>query len=286
MSVRESRTVPVEFRSIDGIRVRLADSRGSQGQLVVLTSPWPESLYAFAPIWSSLTARDRPFAVDLPGFGGSELRDDLLSPAGMGAFLVRLIEEWGLGKAHLVAPDVGTSAALFAAELRPGLLSSIVVGSGAAAVPIQLGGALEEWVLAPDLERFRAIPARTIVGAALDTIEGYTLPPEIREDYLVCYDGDRMVESMRYVRTYPEELPRLAERLPHIETPVAIIAGRHDRAVPLVNAEFLHERLPHSKLVIVDAGHFVWEERAAEYASILADWIDGGYRQPHANRSR
>jgi hypothetical protein len=57
-----------------------------------------------------------------------------------------------------------------------------------------------------------------------------------------------------------------------------IIAGRRDRVVPLINAEFLDERLPNSKLVVVDAGNFVWEERADEYASLIADWVADGYR--------
>ena len=43
---------------------------------------------------------------------------------------------------------------------------------------------------------------------------------------------------MRYVRRYPEELPALAELLPRITTPVTIINGRHDRVVPLSNAEY------------------------------------------------
>ncbi len=92
------------------------------------------------------------------------------------------------------------------------------------------------------------------------------MPDEIRADYLDCYDGDRFVESMRYVRRYPEELPELAELLPQIATPVTIINGRHDPVVPLANAEFLDERLPSSRLVVIDAGHFVWEEAPAEYA--------------------
>ncbi len=78
----------------------------------MLTSPWPESVYAFAPMWASLSGHARLFAVDLPGFGGSERREDLLSPRAMGAFLAQLIAEADLGTAHLVAPDVGTSAAL------------------------------------------------------------------------------------------------------------------------------------------------------------------------------
>jgi len=40
----------VAFRTVDGVRIRYADSGGSQETLVPLTSPWPESVYAFAPI--------------------------------------------------------------------------------------------------------------------------------------------------------------------------------------------------------------------------------------------
>lgn len=271
-------TMQIGFRTVDGVGIRYADSGGIADQSILLTSPWPESVYAFAPIWSTLTQHARLFAVDLPGFGGSERRDDLLSPRAMGGFLVRVIEEFGLRGAHIVGPDIGTSAALFAVASRPDLLSSVVVGSGGAAVPIQLGGALEQWTLDPDLDRYRAMDPRAIVSAALDTIQGHTLPAEIREDYVRSYEGDRFVESMRYVRTYSVELPILAQELPEIETPVQIIAGRRDRAVPLANAEFLDERLPNSQLAIIDAGHFVWEEAAGEYASIIADWVSGGFR--------
>jgi pimeloyl-ACP methyl ester carboxylesterase len=245
-----------------------------------MTSPWPESMYAFSPVWDALARHFHVVAVDLPGFGGSEGRDDVLSPRAMGEFLVRFVDEVGLGSPHIVAPDVGTPAALFAAASRPALFSSVVVGSGGAAVPIQLAGPLAEWVLAPDLDRFRAMDPRAVVGAAMATIEGYAVPPEIREDYLESYAGDRFVESMRYARCYPEELPELAELLPEIEAPVLIIAGRRDRVVPLANAEFLDARLPNSRLEIVDAGHFVWEEAADDYASVVLDWATDGYRAP------
>jgi hypothetical protein len=49
--------------------------------------------------------------------------------------------------------------------------------------------------------------------------------------------ADRFVESMKYVRSYPRELPVLARLLPRIGTPVTVVAGRNDHAVPLANAE-------------------------------------------------
>jgi pimeloyl-ACP methyl ester carboxylesterase len=52
-----------------------------------------------------------------------------------------------------------------------------------------------------------------------------------------------------------------------------IINGRHDRVVPVANGEFLDERLPNSRVVLIDAGHFVWEEAPTEYAAIILDSI-------------
>ena len=268
-------TLPVQFRTVDGVRIRYADSGGAQESTLLLTSPWPESVNAFAPMWDTLAQHARLFAVDLPGFGASERRDDLLSPRAMGGFLAQLIAEADLGRPQIVAPDVGTSAALFAAAAHPERIASVIIGTGGAAVPIELGEPLASWVLDPDLDKYRSMDPRAIVAAAVDTIAG-GVPDDIRADYLDCYDGDRFVESMRYVRRYPEELPELAELLPQIATPVTIINGRHDRVVPLANAEFLDERLSNSRLAIIDAGHFVWEEAPADYASIVLHSLAGG----------
>jgi pimeloyl-ACP methyl ester carboxylesterase len=134
-------------------------------------------------------------------------------------------------------------------------------------------------VLDPDLDRFRRMDARAIVGAALDTIEG-GVPDDVRADYLDSYAGDRFVESMRYVRRYPEELPELARQLPDVKVPVMIIAGSRDRVVPLSNAQFLDDRVPKSRLAIIDAGHFVWEEAPTDYASTVIDWITGDRSRP------
>ena len=269
-------TPQVRFRTIDGLQIRYADSGSSHKPTVMLTSPWPESVYAFAAIWASLAKHARLFAIDLPGFGASERRQDLLSPRAMGEFVAQLIAEADLGTPHIVAPDVGTAAALFAAAAHPERIASAIVGTGGAAVPIQLGEPLASWVLDPDWDKYRKMNPRAIVRTAMDTVAG-GLPDDIRADYLACYDGDRFAESMRYVRAYPGELPVLAGLLPQITVPVTIINGRHDRVVPLANAEFLHQRLPTSRLVIIDAGHFVWEEEPTQYASAVLDSITGNW---------
>jgi pimeloyl-ACP methyl ester carboxylesterase len=274
-------TIPIhtQFRTIDGLSMRYAESE-PRDEHALLLSPWPESLFAFAPTWEHLARNVHLVAVDLPGFGRSERRDDLLSPRAMGEFVVRIADAFGLDQPHAVGPDIGTGALLFAAAAHAGRFRSIVVGSGGSSYPLELGEPLTGWVGAPDLSSFRMIDPRQIVAAAVGGIEPtYSVPEWIREDYLSAYLGDRFVESMRYVRAYPTELPILAGLLPTIETPVEIIAGVRDTAIPPSNAEFLHARLPKSKLDIIDAGHFTWEDNADAYASVVTSWWAGGYAQ-------
>jgi len=244
---------------------------------LVLLCPWPESIYAYEPTWTRLADRTHLVAIDLPGFGQSERRNSLMSPRAMGEFLVRVADAFGLEQPHIVGPDVGTGASLFAAGLYPGRFRSLVVGTGGAAVPLQLGGVLKEWVEAPDLEPYRKVDGREVVKGAIGTLERYRPTEVAREDYLSSYAGERFAESMRYVRTYPEQLPVLRDLLPTIETPVLIISGAKDPVVPPVNAEFLHQRLPRSKLDFIDAGHFIWEDGADQYAALITSWWAGGY---------
>lgn len=268
-------SIQTRFRTIDGLSIRYAESEDRDDHALLL-NPWPESLFAFEPTWLRLSERTHLVAIDLPGFGHSQRRDALLSPRAMGEFVIRVADAFGLELPHVVGPDIGTGALLFAAAAQPARFRSLVVGSGGSAFPLELGSPLKEWIDAPDLDPYRNIDPREIVAGAIAGIEGYALPDHVREDYLSSYEGDRFVESMRYVRAYPAELAILAELLPQIQTPVEIIAGARDTAVPPVNAEFLDRRLPRSKLDIIDAGHFTWEDAPDEYAALVTSWWSGG----------
>jgi pimeloyl-ACP methyl ester carboxylesterase len=271
-----SHLIRPQFRTIDGLSIRYAESELHDNHALLL-SPWPESIFCYEPTWSRLAEHAHLVAIDLPGFGMSERRDSLMTPKAMGQFIIRLADEFGLEKPHIVGPDIGTSASLFAAVLSPKRFLSLVIGTGGAAVPLQLGGVLKEWVEAPSIEPYRKIDGRDVVTATMKTLERYSPTDTARADYLASFEGERFAESMQYVRSYPEQLPILSDLLPTIATPTLIINGAKDRVVPPVNAEFLHEHLPNSRLNLIDAGHFIWEDAADAYADLVLNWWAGGY---------
>jgi pimeloyl-ACP methyl ester carboxylesterase len=274
------------FRVCDGVRVRFADNRADSDITMLMLAPWPESLWAFRRIWDRVSAVARVIAIDMPGFGHSDGRPELIVPDTSGAFLARLIDEWGLGAPHVVGPDVGTAAALFLAARAPERVTSLTVGGGAVRFPIEAGGALKEVIEAPSLDVVRGLDARTNIGYAVEPGAASDSEPDVHEDYVSAYDLGRFAESARFVRHYPEQNPVLRDLLPKITTPTQIVAGRDDDLVPWSNNQYLDDLLPHSEIHLLDAGHFAWEQAAGEYGRLVVDWVSGGYRRVAAGRLR
>jgi hypothetical protein len=61
MSTVLNTSITPQFRTIDGLKIRCAESEGGghREPTVLLTSPWPESVYAFAPISDTLSSGRR-----------------------------------------------------------------------------------------------------------------------------------------------------------------------------------------------------------------------------------
>ena len=283
MSTETVSPITTYFRVCDGVRVRFADNGAKSDPTVLLLAPWPESLWAFRRIWGRVSPLGRVVAIDMPGFGYSDGRPELIAPDASGAFLATLIDEWGLGAPHVVGPDVGTAAALFLASKAPERVTSLTVGGGAVRFPIEAGGALKDIIEAPSLDVVRELDARTNIGYAVEPGAASGTEPEVHEDYVSAYDLGRFAESARFVRHYPEQNPVLRDLLPTIATPTQIVAGRDDDLVPWSNNQFLHDLLPNSEIHPLDAGHFAWEQAGEEYGSLVADWVSGGYQRVGAS---
>jgi pimeloyl-ACP methyl ester carboxylesterase len=221
-------------------------------------------------VWPKLSGR--LVAVDLPGFGHSEGRPDVLTPSAMGEFLSHFIAALELGRPHLVAPDVGASAALFLAARHPDAVRSMVVGGGGAAVPLDVTGALADIIAAPGIEAFAGLDARASVGASVEPAAPRASEPDVWEDYVSGYENGRFAESTRYVRSYPTELPVLSDLLPGIRMPVHVFASDGDPLVPVSNGRYLAERIPGSELTILPASHFAWEEIPDQFAGLVGSW--------------
>ena len=266
----------VETTQIDGLQIRFARAGRTDGMPVLLTSPWPESIYAFRDVLFEIGKLNPLIAIDLPGYGRSEGRPSVMSPEGMGSFILNTAEHFGFKRIHAIGPDVGTLALLFAAARRPAVFEGLVVGSGATSPELAAGG-LKKLIASPPGAFADADGGQMAVDFVLANARRKT-PPAVLEDYRLSSAGRRREDATNFVRAYTHDLPRLKELLPSIATPVLIIAGRHDPIVPPPNGQLLADHLPHSRYILLEGGHLIWEDASEEYAAHIASWLEGEYR--------
>jgi pimeloyl-ACP methyl ester carboxylesterase len=270
-------TLPTEVLTpqeitIDGLRIRVALRPRPEAPPLVLLSPWPESILAYWQMWEQLAANFSLAAIDLPGFGGSESRRDLMQPRSMGDFVVRAVEALELDRPHAVGPDIGTSTLLFAAARHPDAFTTIQIGGGSTAFPLQATGLLATLIASIDSAESRQTDSGPLVAAAARSIPGYVAPAEVIDDYVTSYAGGRFADSIAFVRSYPKQLEQLASLLPAIETPVHVLAARDDPFTPLAEQQLLARTLPNGSLTVLPNGHNAWEEAPDAFASAVGSW--------------
>ncbi|MEJ7570082.1 MAG: alpha/beta hydrolase [Gaiellaceae bacterium] len=263
---------------------RVATSRGEiawdvlgDGPPVVLVHGTPSRSVLWRDVAPVLAERFAVYVFDLLGFGQSERHEDQhVSIRVHGEVLAELVRVWELEAPALVGHDIGG-----AAVLRAHLLES----TAARRIALVDAVALRPWItpttrhLQAHLDVYRTMPThifREVAAAHLRTATFKPMVPEVFAAYFDQWEGERGHQLwIRNVRGFDEQ--DTAEFEPLFETmttPTRIVWGEQDAwLAPEVSAQ-LEARLPDSdRILIAGAGHFSPEDRPAEVAGALVDFL-------------
>jgi pimeloyl-ACP methyl ester carboxylesterase len=106
------------------------------------------------------------------------------------------------------------------------------------------------------------------------------LPPEITYELVKGSGKEGFNDALDALCSYP-----IRERLPEIESPVLIVWGTKDRLVPLKDASVFEELIGDSrKLIYKDTGHLTMLERPARFNRDVEEFLreDPGEKAPEA----
>ena len=226
----------------------------------------------------------RAIAVDLPGFGHSELPEEKISISGFGRWIEALLEALQIdGPVALVGNSMGGFIGAEVAIKFPQRVERLVLVSAAG---ISVEHERDERVLAA-LYKTENIAKLVTTKIALRSDE-LARRPGLRKALLhfVAAHPDRLdprlvAEQVRGAGT-PGFLPALdaltdypiRERLPEIACPTLIVWGREDRLVPIRDADVFEELIPDSrKVVFEDTGHVAMLEEPERFNRLLLDFL-------------
>ena len=275
-------TIPIENRTIANRNIRLAEAGPVDAPLVVLLSPFPESILSFTGSWKALTEKCRVIAIDLPGFGGSEGDRKDMSPSAQGAHLAAIFDELDLHNVHLIAPDVGMGAALAYVLNHKHRVTSLAVGHGVGAPgPFKLA------FMVSMLARFGFMRFTTgLLGAGpliafsskLGSIRHRANAKQI-DDYKRSYSG-RAHEVVYWFKDFRSKAAELAGRVNEIDIPTLVFWGELDVMFDVSNAEYLNAALPRSKLhILPESGHLAWADQPELFAEMIIDWVETTHKK-------
>jgi len=269
--------VEPRYEDLSGLRVRYV--RRGRGPVLILLHGLASSIYTWADVIPALARDHDVVAVDLPGFGGSDIPADLSSSVYPGT-VVGLMDRLGISRATLVGNSLGGAVAIVLAARHPERVRRLILidSAGYNLDPSRRPMLLRFVGSAPVAAALDALPVRRwLVRTALRQVfhDAARVTPERVEEYLAPLARPGTTEALRSLLA-----PQSGFGLPGLErevrVPTLIIWGRNDRWIPVADADRFAAAIPGArKVVLEECGHVAQEERPAEVVHLLEEFDPG-----------
>lgn len=259
---------------IDGVRVRYV--RKGSGPPVVLIHGFASSVYTWKDVLPALAAQLDVVAIDLPGFGGSDIPRPL-SGASYPGLVIAVMDRLRIDRAALVGNSLGGSIAVSVAADHPQRVTALVLIDSAG---FNFDAAERPWML-----RLIAAPGVAAVAERLPVrrrLVAAGLAQVFHRDDLVT---DERIDEYAAPMMRPGATRAAAELLSAQGPPFAraaarvgartlVIWGRDDTWIPVAHAERFTSAIRGSMAVILDAcGHVPQEEKPADVIALLTRFL-------------
>jgi 2-hydroxy-6-oxonona-2,4-dienedioate hydrolase/4,5:9,10-diseco-3-hydroxy-5,9,17-trioxoandrosta-1(10),2-diene-4-oate hydrolase len=232
----------------------------------------------------SLAEHFRVIVPDMPGYGRSAKGVDQSDPFGYLADMIRgLLDELGVGTAHLIGNSYGGAAALRLALDTPHRVDKLVlmgpggIGTTRSAPTAGLKSLLSYYSvtgasrekLDTFIRNYLVYDGASVPDALIDTRYTASVDPEVVADPPLRRPSGPMA-----VRTlWRMDLTR-DKRLKHLQTPTLVLWGRDDKVNRPSGGPMLANLMPNAELVMTSrTGHWMQWERAELFNRMAVDFL-------------
>ncbi len=266
--------------TVDGISVRYAIA--GEGPAVLLVHGLASSMITwYCNIEALADAGFTAVAVDLPGYGGSELADHLgYSPESAAHFLVAFADELGIERFSLVGNSAGGLICGVTALEYPERVENVaLVGSAGLGKrlswPLRLISVpvIGELIYKPEMISKEALIKRIFYRPPefLDEIV-----PEMVRVRCLPHGPQVMLQSVRsgvnLLGLRPEH--HILNRLGELEARLLAVWGEEDLVIPPIKEEDVLRVAPQSTVrVLPECGHWPHMEKPEEFNGILTEFL-------------
>ena len=256
---------PGEFRTVDGVRLRLRDTGPREAPAVILLHGFGASLDTWEPWARALSGRYRVIRFDLPGFGltGADPTGDY-SDARTMTLIMGLMDQLKIERASVIGNSLGGRIAWNFAALHPERVARLVLVSpdGFASPGFAYGTPPEVPLM---MKALPYVAPRSVLKSSL--VPAYARPEALREATVTRYRDMMLAPGVRraiLARMGQTILRDPVPTLARIKAPTLLLWGEKDGMIPIANADDYLRVVPGATLVrLPNLGHLPFEEDPA-----------------------
>lgn len=251
--------------------VRIAWERRGDGYPLLLVQGLGYARWGWEPVADGFAERHEVLLFDNRGIGESDAPPGPYTAVEMAEDTLRVLDEAGVDRAHVVATSLGGMVAQELALAAPERVERLVLvcttpgGPSAAPMPVQTVRLMTE---APTLDPQVALRRFVENALAPDPANGIV-------DRILAH---RVATAQPAVAWMAQAAAGAAfdawDRIPGIRQPTLVVHGTADNVVDVRNAELLAERIPDARVELFPGcGHLLFWEEPTRFVDVVEGFL-------------
>ena len=231
-----------------------------EGDVVLLLHGWGGEAASFQPVFEWLAQSHRVYALDLPGFGKSQIPPTAWDTSDYATFVTVFLEKFDIPKVHLIGHSFGGRISIIISAEHPEKVDKLILIDSAGIKPCRTA----KYYLRVGVAKIGKLIRRcgkygVLVANAMSARAG-------SKDYQNA--GDMRATLVKVVN---QDLRAL---LPRITASTLLIWGEDDKDTPVSFGKIMEKEIPDAGLIVLkEAGHFSYLDRFPQFCRIVASFL-------------
>lgn len=231
-----------------------------EGDIVLLLHGWGGEAASFQPVFEWLVQSHKVYALDLPGFGKSQIPPTAWDTSDYARFVTAFLEKFSIPKAHLIGHSFGGRISIILSAEHPEKVDKLILIDSAGIKPRRT----VKYSLRVGVAKIGKLMRR--FGRYGNSFANAVSQRTGSKDY---QNAGEMRATL--VKVVNQDLRAL---LPRIAASTLLIWGENDKDTPVSFGHIMEKEIPDAGLVVLkEAGHFSYLDKFPQFCRIVASFL-------------
>lgn len=256
------------YIDIDGLKINYIDE--GQGANILLLHGWGGSIQTMMPIFNILKNKCRVIAVDLPGFGESDLPDKPWNSYDYAEYMKKFIEKMNLKDIILFGHSHGGRISIILGSRYKDYIKKLILIDSAGIIPKR------------SIKYYFKVYGFKILKKIYTAFSTGDNKEEKLEKFYKKFGSTDYKESQGVMRQTMVKVinDNLLKSLPGISAPTLLIWGEKDEDTPVYMGKIMEDNIKDSGLIILKgAGHYSYVDCYDQFKAVIMSFLKDDFNK-------